>query len=68
VNEKQREPCELTSRVLQAYSRGFNDGNQGDYFPGRLDKAAYDRGHTDGEKHGPRKGRPWTLAELKAMK
>jgi hypothetical protein len=62
---KKPEPYELTGKELQAYRRGFTDGNQGDYFPGGLGQDAYDRGHADGKKFGSRKGKPWTLAELK---
>lgn len=59
-----RKPYELTGTELETYRAGFNDGNDGNYFPGGLDTATYDWGFADGKKYGPRKGKPWTLAEL----
>lgn len=58
------EPYMLTGKKLEAYRAGFNDGNEGKYFPAGMDTATYDWGHADGKKFGPRKGKPWTLAEL----
>jgi hypothetical protein len=68
TRKRKREAYELEGQELEAYRQGWHDGNEGNYFPGGLDKAAYDWGWKDGKKHGPRKGKPWSLAELMAAK
>ena len=57
----------LEGEALEAYRQGWHDGDQGDYFPAGLDQAAYDWGHTDGQKYGDRSGKPWTLKELMTL-
>jgi hypothetical protein len=59
-----KKPYEMQGEELKAYNTGFADGNEGNYFPAGLDEVAYDRGYRDGKQFGPRKGQPWTLAEL----
>ena len=64
-----KKPYHLSGRELAAYREGFLNGNESDYFPGgyatgKAAAAAYDRGYRDGQKHGDRKGRPWTLPEI----
>jgi hypothetical protein len=58
-------PYELTGEKLKAYRRGFLDGNElHHYYPAGLHEASYKWGYRDGQKYGPRKGKPWTLKEL----
>lgn len=61
-----KHPYDLKDEELKAYRRGFGDGNESNYYPACADKelAAYDWGYKDGQKHGPRHGKPWTLSEL----
>jgi hypothetical protein len=61
------EPWRLTGKALEAYRTGFWDGNEGKYFPGGLDESHYDQGYEDGKKYGPRRGKPWTIAELQCL-
>lgn len=58
------EPYELTGEALQAYRRGWLDGDVSNYFPCGLSAYHYDWGYKDGQKYGPRKGKPWRLGEL----
>lgn len=53
--KKKRKAYELTGTELETYRTGFQDGEQGDYFPGGLDQAIYDWGHSDGQKQRKRK-------------
>jgi flagellar biosynthesis/type III secretory pathway protein FliH len=62
-----KKPRDLKGEKLTAYRRGFHDGNEGNYFPGGLIQEAYDLGYKDGQEHGDRKGKPWSLEELKAL-
>ena len=64
---RKKEAYELTGKKLEAYREGFWGGNESNYFPGGLDEFHYDWGYEDGQKYGPRKGKPWTLRELMAL-
>ena len=61
-------PYDLKGEELKAYRKGFDDGNESNYYPacGGKELAAYDWGYEDGQKYGPRQGKPWTLSELLA--
>jgi len=62
-----KKPYEMQGEELKAYRRGFWDGDEGNYFPAGLDEVTYDQGYRDGKQFGPRKGQPWTLAELRKV-
>jgi len=62
---KRKQPYELDGEALAAYRTGFHDGNESNYFPGGIKhEVEYAWGYRDGQTHGDRKGKPWTLEEL----